>query len=113
MAATGIYYRGTFTGNGPWMGNKTRYLGLKFFINGKAHYGWARVKVAQAIDGSPRLSATITGYAYETVANKAITTGKEKGPDAASIQPATLGHLARGSSATLPGALGSYRLVGR
>jgi hypothetical protein len=99
MVATNTVYLNNYTSKGPWTGNKTRYLGLKFFINGKAHYGWARLEVTEAAQGAPRLSATLTGYAYETVANKPIKTGKEKGPGAASVQPATLGHLASGSSA--------------
>ena len=30
---------------GPWRNVTTRYLGLKFKINGKFHYGWARLSV--------------------------------------------------------------------
>ena len=43
--------------------------------------------------------AFLTGYAYETVPNKAIVAGKTKGPDVVTVQDATLGHLARGASA--------------
>jgi uncharacterized repeat protein (TIGR03803 family) len=41
----------------------------------------------------------LTGYAYETIANKSIIAGKTKGPDVVTVQPASLGHLARGASA--------------
>jgi hypothetical protein len=71
------------------------YLGLKFRVQGRTHYGWARVKVAL----STHYRATLTGYAYETVANKPIITGKTKGPDVITIQPGSLGHLAAGASA--------------
>jgi hypothetical protein len=54
--------------------------------------------------------ARLTGYAYETIPNKSITTGQTKGPDNNSIdepiaslaaptpQPASLGMLALGAS---------------
>jgi len=68
------------------------YLGLKFYIHGEAHYGWARLTVNTPWD------ATLTGYAYETIANKPIVAGKTKGPNAASVQPASLGRLAKGAA---------------
>jgi hypothetical protein len=67
---------------GPW-GNATgRYLGFKFVINGKTHYGWARLNVTCTSRGP---YALLTGYAYETVANKPIVTGQTKGADAAEV----------------------------
>jgi len=88
---------------GPWAkhgkGVKDRYLGLRFAINGKTHYGWARLNVKIGYDIGVYIKATLTGYAYETVPNKAIITGKTKGPDVVTAEPASLGHLARGSSA--------------
>jgi len=82
---------------GPWenggKGVKNRYLGLKFEIRGKTHYGWARLNFP-----SPRL-ATLTGYAYETIPNKPIVTGETKGPDVIEIQSSSLGDLAAGASA--------------
>jgi hypothetical protein len=76
-------------------GVTNRYLGMKFFIRGQVHYGWARLSTSF----TGRLHAVLTGYAYETIPNKSIVTGKTHGPDVTTIQPATLGHLARGSSA--------------
>ena len=77
-----------------------RYLGLKFTINGKTHYGWARLNVSFQINqGRGTLKATLTGYAYETIPNKAIVAGRTKGPDVVTLEPASLGHLARGASA--------------
>src|SRR5277367_5535201 len=34
-----------FTSSGPWRNVKNKYLGLKFLIAGKIHYGWARLTV--------------------------------------------------------------------
>jgi hypothetical protein len=85
-------------------GVKDRYLGLKFLINGKVHYGWARLSVT--ITSSHQPQGKLTGYAYETIPNKAIIAGATKGPDdsepTASFtmptpEPARLGLLALGS----------------
>jgi hypothetical protein len=65
---------------GPWVdsgqGVENRYLGLKFVVDGEVHYGWARLSVT--VGHHPQfddVSATLTGYAYETVPNKAIVAG--------------------------------------
>jgi hypothetical protein len=92
---------------GPWAnggkGVNNRYLGFKFLIQGKVHYGWARLNTICCLESK------LTGYAYETIANRPIITGKTKGPDdvveqpnpasrtAPAPQPATLGMLAMGS----------------
>jgi hypothetical protein len=87
---------------GRWFGATNRYLGLKFKIKGKIHFGWARLSVL----GRQRITATLTGYAYETIPGKSIIAGATKGPDdgepTASFttptpEPATLGTLAMGS----------------
>jgi len=79
----------------PWGGKLgTAYLGLKFGIKGQTHFGWARVKVASLYP----YNVSLTGYAYETIPNKPIITGKTKEPDVISVRPASLGHLARGST---------------
>jgi hypothetical protein len=60
-----------------WGGKiRTAYLGLKFSIKGKIHFGWARVRIASMYP----YKISLTGYAYETIANKPIVTGKTKGP---------------------------------
>jgi hypothetical protein len=84
-----------------WKWGKTAYLGLKFGIKGKTHFGWARVQSIQ------RGSSILLGYAYETVPNRPIVTGKTRGPDEVSpdnttavngpAKPATLGVLATGA----------------
>jgi hypothetical protein len=91
---------------GPWAnggkGVKNRYLGLKFFVKGKVHYGWARLNVSGGAGG------TLTGYAYETIPGKSIIAGQTKGPDddaqpiaatqpSPAPKPATLGMLALGA----------------
>ncbi len=80
---------------GPWekggKGVRNRYLGLKFEIKGKTHYGWARLDFYNPTD------ALLTGYAYETIANKPIVTGHIKGPDVITLEPGSLGALAAGA----------------
>ena len=83
---------------GAWNNVKKRYLGFKFTITGKTHFGWARLNVSC---GNRQIRGLLTGYAYETIPNKAIITGKTRGAEDGSedwvIQPATLGRLAFGS----------------
>jgi hypothetical protein len=85
MAFWSLRASGTVSG-GPWKNVRNRYLGLKFLITGKVHYGWARLKVSIA---NQEVNATLTGYAYETIPNKPIITGNTK-------SEATLGRLAAG-----------------
>jgi hypothetical protein len=94
---------------GPWdKGTTTGYLGLSFSIDGETHFGWARLTVT--IGPNKQARALLTGYAYETIANKAITAGKTSDPsgppetsstqpDASHTMPASLGVLALGSAA--------------
>jgi hypothetical protein len=81
---------------GKWTNVTNRYLGLKFKIHGKTHYGWARLTV---VDQGFTLTGKLTGYAYETIPNKPIIAGDTKGRDKDEVQPASLGHLAHGASA--------------
>lgn len=62
--------------SGPWRNAEECYLALKFIIDGEVHYGWARLNV----NSSRRVHALLTGYAYETIPNKPIITGRTKGP---------------------------------
>jgi hypothetical protein len=91
---------------GTWPSGASRYLGLQFSVNGEVHFGWARLTVACE---NLHVIATLTGYAYETVANKAIVAGETEGadeevsavPEESVSEPtrkaATLGLLALGS----------------
>jgi hypothetical protein len=88
---------GNYSCTGPWANVQNRYLGFKFEIKGEAHFGWARVSV---VCSNVSITATLTGYAYETIANQPIRTGDEKGteePQDVQAPPATLGRLALGA----------------
>ena len=73
MAAS--YYYHTVDQFGPWVGATNRYLGLKFMIGGKVHYGWARLTL-NSLSGS-NIQVTLNGYAYETEAKRKILAGQE------------------------------------
>jgi hypothetical protein len=87
--------------SGNWVHINNRYLGVKFQIDGEIHYGWVRM-------GTDCNSGTITGYAYETVANQRLRAGQgaaddqiDSGPAALqqlTPKPATLGALAAGAA---------------
>ena len=104
---------------GQWQFTKHRYLGLKFMIGSEIHYGWARFSVTLPGPDPTHpwgIYALLTGYAYETIPNKPIITGKTKGADvvvmppdvraatenkreaSTSFFPPTLGRLAQGAS---------------
>lgn len=84
--------------SGYWFNVRDRYVGLKFWIKGETHYGWARMSV-ETHRRPFTIKGVLTGYAYETIANKPIIAGKTTGPDVVAGQPASLGHLAHGASA--------------
>lgn len=106
MVGWGTNLHGGTSHSGAWFDVQRRYLGLKFIIHGNFHHGWARFNVNMS---NNHFDAVLTGYAYETIANKAIVTGQTKGPDDASVEepnttstvrtqkPATLAALALGS----------------
>jgi hypothetical protein len=89
-----------FSCTGPWANVASRYLGLKFVIKGETHFGWARLNVSCS---NYQVTATLTGYAYESIANRPIPTGKERGTDEpddpipAGDSSTTLGRLAQGA----------------
>ena len=96
------------TCSGPWDNVTNRYLGVKFQIKGKTHFGWARLNVSCDLERLT-VTGTMTGYAYETVPNRVIVTGKETGTDefddvrrsssepVPAPEPAILGRLAQGA----------------
>jgi hypothetical protein len=87
---------------GNWGSNPANhYLGVRFLIDGATHYGWIRLTVSTQPAG---FAATITGYAYETVANKRIFAGIPEGSTSAAAEPKaeslgrpSLGMLAAGA----------------
>lgn len=103
MAGKGQYGTVSFF-DGPWANVTNRYLGLKFTIASKTHFGWARLSVGNWRAGGQVL---LTGYAYETIPNKNIIDGHVSGLSAnvlgatdlgnATRQPASLGVLAQGA----------------
>jgi hypothetical protein len=66
----------TTSKRGDWVNVTDRYLGLKFTIDGQTHYGWARFSVKLS---GVRLTAVLSGYAYETIADQPILAGATQG----------------------------------
>jgi len=66
---------------GPFANKSNRFLGFQFVINGQNHNGWARFSLVKpGFSGSaPVISATLIGYAYESVPNSPIVTGFKSG----------------------------------
>jgi hypothetical protein len=111
---------------GPWNDVHHRFLGLKFMIDGEVHYGWARLN--QKCKRGFWESATLTGYAYETIPDQGLLAGEKKDkkdlegddltvpaeatPTGTAQQPATLGRLALGSSALSAWRRSESELVG-
>lgn len=93
---------------GPWHSNpygiRHRYIGFKFTINGETHYGWARMNLHT--ENRAIITPIITGYAYETEANKSLRAGQRQQANgigrlevpntSAPKHAATLGRLAGG-----------------
>jgi hypothetical protein len=91
---------GYYTG-GPWaQSDAERYLGVRFLIDGETHYGWVRMSVSTE---PSNIGATITGYAYNTVANQPLKAGegaqkpRGAGLHRAGLYPAGLGALSLGA----------------
>jgi hypothetical protein len=82
--------------SGSWTDIKDRYLGFRFLIKGKIHYGWARLNVKCNLDS--KKIGVLTGYAYETIPKRPIIAGKTKGQDVITMpmNTGTLGELAVG-----------------
>jgi hypothetical protein len=78
---------------GPWLNIKQAYLGVRFSIKGKIHYGWARLQDVSS--NGNKVTALLAGYAYESIPGKAIVTGVTSSTGTRTAEP-TLGELARG-----------------
>jgi hypothetical protein len=70
-----FFFSGQNSSRGTWAGTTKGYLGLKFYIKGKVHFGWARFQ-RQALNDK----WILTGYAYETVVGESIIAGRKRGP---------------------------------
>jgi len=85
---------------GQWGNVSNRFLGLKFQIKQKTHYGWARLSVEVQQDRN--IVATLTGYAYETIENKGIHAGQTVSEaDLAADEPNTAQSLGIDSAAAV------------
>jgi hypothetical protein len=91
---------------------QTEYLGFKFNVAGKPHFGWLRIKISIRPLGSEKQTVTdLIDYAYETTPGQSIKAGQTQGADSqstdasltsldgSSSQSARLGLLAAGSPA--------------
>jgi hypothetical protein len=67
--------------SGKWVTSSLQYLGLAFKIDGQTCYGWARLSVEV---NPSTASATLTGYAYETIPGMAINAGQTSDGDGSS-----------------------------
>jgi hypothetical protein len=102
FGASALYFRSRASNTagrctGSWTDVKNRYLGLKFEIKGKVHFGWARLSVTCTLHA--KKSGVLTGYAYETVPNRPIRAGEtSRGEDPVSYPGSADGS---GSSSSL------------
>ena len=88
---------GFYSYNGKGLGGRfanagERYLGLKFTLSGQVHYGWARLDVFASFRG---VTATLSGYAYESTPNKSIPAGYRGFVDDGSLASLSLGAAGR------------------
>jgi hypothetical protein len=88
---------GGYSSGGPWAQSAAeKYLGVRFLIDGETHYGWVRMSVSTE---PSNVGATITGFAYNTIANQPLKAGEgAQKPNAAALHPASLGALSLGAS---------------
>jgi len=101
-----FYHRSVF---GPWVNAQNRYLGVKFLVDGATHYGWIRL-TGVTVAKDTRLKITVTGYAYETVADQPIQAGQlAEEANAAPAESAPLAKLSLGMLALGSQGLGLWR----
>jgi hypothetical protein len=95
MARTSKSSEFTYSG-GPFFDVKRKFLGLRFAIKGKVHYGWARVTVTSSGSG---MTIKLLDYAYSTIPGQTIRAGQGiPHPEQKEMQSQTLGTLARGAA---------------
>lgn len=64
--------------SGEWLNLPNRYLGLQFQTpDGTTHYAWAKLSTAAYVDQDEHLHAStlLTGFAYQSIADKGIAAG--------------------------------------
>jgi hypothetical protein len=98
---------GTYSA-GNFLNITSRYLGVKFVINGEVHYGWIgfRSVTVGGFHDHGELTAKVAGWAYETEPNKPIVAGAMGEQDSESnsaalrsAEPTSLELLAAGNVA--------------
>lgn len=62
------------TSTGYWVGETNKYLALKLMVGTNTYYGWARLDLLAS-----SASFTIKDYAYESIPNACIQSGKSSG----------------------------------
>jgi hypothetical protein len=80
-----------------------RFLGLRFKVNGQAHYAWVGFSSVHVSFNNrvAIISAAIRGFAYETVPNRTILAGQIKGTfDEAGVMPEDSNGAFSGAKAT-------------
>jgi hypothetical protein len=84
---------GTMTNTfGFWKNVTDKFVGFKFMIGSEVHYGWAR------LSGNGPLSVVLSGYAYETVANKGIRAGQRSESEAETASAPSVNSSAEGGA---------------
>jgi hypothetical protein len=84
---------GTITNTfGFWKNVTNKFMGFKFMVGGEVHYGWAR------LSWNGPVSVIISGYAYETVANKPIRAGQRTESEAESASVSSVDSSAEGGA---------------
>jgi hypothetical protein len=88
-----------------YFGNTTsRFVGVRFLINGETHYGWIGFRQVTLTKFRDNVTATLYGWAYETGVNIPIAAGDTghaagDGEDAKAVEPTSLELLAAGNVA--------------
>jgi hypothetical protein len=77
--------------SGSWNKVNSGYVGFLFFIQGQAHYGWARFNTLDLLPLCENTGVALTGYAYETEPNKSIVAGATSETDNVAADSANLG----------------------
>jgi hypothetical protein len=87
--------------NGPWVHATDRYVGVKFEISGATHYGWVRLSTYSRYmaGGESKITARMTGYAYETTPGQSIVAGPAGQAELPQQNARSLGELALGAVA--------------
>ena len=90
--------------NGPRVKQTNKFLGLRFLIGNRFHYGWARLTTSAG-------RSVLTGYAYQNDPGHQILAGQISGNDEQPkfVAPMTLGELARRTAVRNAGAPRSER----